>query len=279
LVTNARDAGARRIHVRQRRERRAADDWQREFHRGEARPGEYMCLEVEDDGEGLSAELLERIFDPFFTTRFPGRGLGLAVVLGAVRRHHGAIGVVSRPGAGSRFRIYLPALASDAPRAVLEPVPAPRSALPCRPMQVLVVDDEPAVCAFVRTLLELRGHRVATTTDGARAPELARELEGARRVALIDLTMPVVDGRDVVRALRAQPEPPAIVLMSGHSAAHLAETARELAAEGNIAKPFLSDALEQALAEALEARAERNAPALTSVAPSSSAAAERARDR
>ncbi|MEQ1895525.1 MAG: ATP-binding protein, partial [Planctomycetota bacterium] len=93
LVANARDARARHIRVRARRERRTAEDWHGEFHRGEARTGEYLMLEVEDDGEGLSPELLERIFDPFFTTRFPGRGLGLAVVLGAVRRHHGVIAV------------------------------------------------------------------------------------------------------------------------------------------------------------------------------------------
>jgi len=258
LVANARDARAHRVTVRARRERREPGDWQAEFHRGETRAGEFLCLEVEDDGEGLSPELLERIFDPFFTTRFPGRGLGLAVVLGAVRRHHGAVSVASRPGQGSRFRLYLPVLASGTAREILVPPPAarPRSA-PRAPLEVLVVDDESQVCAYVRAILEAHGHRVVTTEDGAAAARLAGSLGGPRRVALVDLTMPVTDGRDVVRSLRARADAPAIVLMSGHATAHLRETARELAVEGYLAKPFLSDALEEALQAALETRAER----------------------
>jgi len=257
LVANARDARARTVTLRARRMRREAADWRSEFHRGDARAGEFLCLEVEDDGEGLSAELLERIFDPFFTTRFPGRGLGLAVVLGAVRRHHGAISVASQPGAGARFRLYLPVLESGTAREVLHP--APRAArTPLRPsLEVLVVDDELQVCAFVRATLEARGHRVVATQDGARAAALAREFDGPYRVALVDLTMPVTDGRDVVRMLRAGDHGPAIVLTSGHATAHLRETARELGVEGFLAKPFLSDALEDALLAAVDVRAEQ----------------------
>jgi signal transduction histidine kinase/ActR/RegA family two-component response regulator len=266
LVTNARDARARHVRIGVRRERRTAEDWKREFHRGDAVAGEYFVFQVQDDGEGLSAELLERIFDPFFTTRFPGRGLGLAVVLGAVRRHLGAIGVTSRPGAGATFRMYLPVLANDSERVVLRPQPAERKLATTRtPLQVLVVDDEPQVCEYVRVLLEARGHRVLTTQDGTRALELAHDLRGEQRVALIDLTMPVTDGRDVVRALRTSADTPALVLMSGHSATHLTETARELAADGWIAKPFLSDALEAALVEALEKQRGRTPSAFVSV--------------
>ena len=176
-----------------------------------------------------------------------------------MRRHHGAISVASRPGQGARFRLYLPVLASGLAREVLLPRP-PRSApvLPHTSLEVLVVDDEPQVGAFVRAVLEARGHRVVATQDGARAVELLRELHGPRRVALIDLSMPVIDGRDVVHALRANGNALAIVLMSGHAAAHLRETARELAVDGHIAKPFLSDALEEALVAGLEAHSARH---------------------
>ncbi len=68
----------------------------------------YACLSVADDGIGIGERDLERIFDPFFTTKFHGRGTGLAVVLGIARAHDGAVVVESRPGAGSRFRFYLP---------------------------------------------------------------------------------------------------------------------------------------------------------------------------
>jgi signal transduction histidine kinase/AmiR/NasT family two-component response regulator len=258
LVTNARDARARTVRLGVRRERRAAGDWQGEFYRGEARAGEFVCLVVEDDGEGLSPALLERVFDPFFTTRFPGRGLGLAVVLGVVRRHRGVVAVHSQPGAGACFRIYLAPRDERPVESVF--VPRPTHGLPpaADPMRVLVVDDEPPVRAFVRAFLESRGHLVRVSSDGSDAQALLAELgSGPRRLALVDLSMPTLDGRDLVRVLRAIPEPPAIVLMTGHSEAQAHETARELGVEGCIVKPFLPGALERTLAEALERHAQR----------------------
>jgi len=74
------------------------------------RAGEYAYIEVADDGPGMGDEALARIFDPFYTTKFTGRGLGLAVVLGVVRSHNGAIGIQSAPGVGSSFRFLLPAM-------------------------------------------------------------------------------------------------------------------------------------------------------------------------
>jgi PAS domain S-box-containing protein len=73
------------------------------------RPGKYVCIEVRDTGKGIEPEHRSRIFEPFFSTKFLGRGLGLAVVYGVVRSHHGTVAVNSRPGFGSEFCLYFPA--------------------------------------------------------------------------------------------------------------------------------------------------------------------------
>ena len=70
----------------------------------------YACLEVQDSGIGIADRDLDNLFDPFFTSKFPGRGMGLSVVLGILRAHRGAITVESHPGRGSIFRVYLPSL-------------------------------------------------------------------------------------------------------------------------------------------------------------------------
>lgn len=74
----------------------------------EVAPGDYVCMEISDTGCGMSPEVLARIFDPFFSTKFTGRGLGLAAVVGIVRAHGGGLRVVSTPGKGSTFRVFLP---------------------------------------------------------------------------------------------------------------------------------------------------------------------------
>jgi signal transduction histidine kinase len=68
----------------------------------------YACLEIKDTGCGMADHEIEQIFDPFYSTKFPGRGMGLAVVLGITRTLDGVITVESKPGAGSVFRVYLP---------------------------------------------------------------------------------------------------------------------------------------------------------------------------
>ncbi|MFO0944898.1 MAG: PAS domain S-box protein [Planctomycetota bacterium] len=83
-------------------------------------PGEFVYLEVSDDGSGISPQMRARIFDPFFTTKATGRGLGLAAVLGIVRAHKGAIQIESRPGEGTTFRVLLPVASCSAALASIE---------------------------------------------------------------------------------------------------------------------------------------------------------------
>lgn len=254
LVVNARDARASRATVRIVRTASRPADVASGVVSGEWIDSAYACIEVRDDGEGMSRDLLERVFDPFFTTRFPGRGLGLAVVLGAVRQHRGVVCASSTPGAGSCFRLYLPNTAQADSALVLPHNASVGVRAPSAPLCVLAVDDETDVREFVRTALEARGHRVRLASDVATALEQLAACAGEQRlVALVDLTLAVSDGREVVLALRARAPGLAVVLMSGQSAQNLADTALAVGAQGRLAKPFGVVALERALGAALEA--------------------------
>lgn len=175
--------------------------------------GQYALIEVTDDGVGMGADMHERIFDPFFSTKVEGRGLGLAVVFGSVRAHHGAISVESADGGGTTFRVLLPLGGPFAPKsAVAEAIPA--SAV--KPAgTVLVVDDEDQLRRLCRRALEEVGWSVETASNGAEAVRLFRRVERPSLV-LLDLTMPEVDGLEAIDALRGLDPDVPIILMSGH---------------------------------------------------------------
>jgi PAS domain S-box-containing protein len=201
--------------------------------------GDYVVLEVEDDGPGLPPDTDSRIFDPFYSTKGTGRGLGLAAVHGIVRSHHGAIRADPRPGGGTRFRVWLPAGRLEPGGGEAES-PAGTAVAPSR---ILVVDDEPIVREAIREVLELEGVEVLVARDGEEALEILRSEADWITGVLLDLSMPRRSGDEVLREIRSCRRDLPVVLMSGFDQTESPGSLRDAQATGFLKKPFDADAL------------------------------------
>lgn len=221
--------------------------------------GPFVFLEVQDDGCGMTPEVQERLFDPFFTTKFAGRGLGMAVVLGVVRSLKGAIMVESRPGVGTTVRVYLPVSrgsrpalppADAQPAPVAAPAPAPAPAAPTHAdLTVLVVDDEAGVLATAARLIQRGGYRALTAADGREAVKLLAAHQQEVHCAVVDLTMPHMDGLTTSQELRKIKPQLRILLSSGFDAQEIQKKAAGFPIDGFLHKPYKMQELLHKLSE------------------------------
>ena len=211
LAVNARDAmpegGA--LVMRSRCETLTAND-------DKVPPGEFVVLEMIDNGSGMDAETLAHLFEPFFTTKGPGKGtgLGLATVATIVRDAMGQVTVDSVPGTGTTFRVYLPRAAGT----VVPPTPAPaHGTMPRGTETILLVEDDDALRHLVRTMLRSLGYVVHEEANGAAAITFARGLKAPIHLLVSDVVMPHLGGRQLADALLAVRPECRVLFLSGYN--------------------------------------------------------------
>ena len=242
LVVNARDAmpGGGRIIVKTEAVVLGEKDVTPHPH---CKPGAYFKLSVEDEGEGMSEETMERVFDPFYTTKPTGKGtgLGLSTVFAIARQCSGFVTVSSELGVGSRFEVYLPS-------SVGNPSMMPESETLASEVvggseTILICEDDPTVREFVDRVLERYGYEVLTASSGEDALDLATSYEGPIALLLTDVIMPGMNGRELADAMRVHRPEIDVLYMSGHTEDVLAD--RSELAEGIdlLHKPFTTKTL------------------------------------
>jgi CheY-like chemotaxis protein len=181
----------------------------------DARPGRFVRLSVADTGSGMDEQVLEHIFEPFFTTKANGTGLGLAVVYGIVRQHEGWITVYSKPGEGSVFEVYLPALSGRAQgeRDQQSASPLPQG----RGERVLLVEDDGGVRKLTRRLLEENGYTVFAAASAREGLEVFEQQGMNFQLLFSDVILPDGTALELVDQLRSLKKGLRVVLSSGYT--------------------------------------------------------------
>lgn len=217
----------------------------------DASRGLHALLAVSDTGHGMNPETLSHVFEPFFTTKPAGKGtgLGLATVYGIVRRSGGHLGVDTQPGRGTTFKVYLPrteeGLTAAPPRPSAE-------ATGTSTETVLVVEDEPALRAVIRELLQEGGYTVIDGPNPEATLAAADDHAGSIHLMLTDLVMPRVSGQEAATRVRARRPDVKVLYMSGYMDAGAEHQASLPENHAFLQKPFSLDGLLRKVREVLD---------------------------
>lgn len=247
LITNASEAlgdGEGLVRVTAKAEQLDAVAAASRFPLAELEPGLHVLLTVSDNGCGMSTATRSKIFDPFYTTKFAGRGLGLAAVLGIIKSHGGAISVKSAPDRGTTMTVALPAHPVGIP---IVGVDSADEEITTGPLTVLVAEDELSVQRVVMRLMTRLGHKVHLAANGQEALDIHRDCGDQIDVVMLDLTMPVMDGKEAMKEIRERDQSVPIIVCSGFPAEDIANGFGSDQPDSFLQKPFAIAQLQQAL--------------------------------
>ncbi len=214
-------------------------------------PGNYVLLGVSDNGIGMDATTRARAFEPFFTTKEKGKGtgLGLSTVYGVVKQSGGYIDVLSEPGAGATFNIYLPQVVEQSNS---ENPSGDSAKSQVGDETVLLVEDEASLRHLSCHQLELCGYQVLAAASGEEAIRLSEEYAGSIHLLLTDVVMPGMSGRILADQLVAKRNDLRVLYMSGYTGQTVGQ--HGVLAEGSffLPKPFTRDTLARKVRQALD---------------------------
>ena len=222
-----------------------------------AEGGEYACISVEDNGEGIERRNLKHIFEPFFTTKETGKGsgLGLAMAYGAIHSHGGSIDIKSSviEPTGTTLHIYLPLL--QAAPAVVKPKKR-QEPVRGKSETILLVDDNQMLLETGKEILQYLGYAVFTAVDGEQAVELYRQHVDDIDLMILDVVMPKMGGLEAMQEIRQFKPDARAIFATGYDRISNISAKKQLADEIVISKPFDLDLLSLTIRQALEDRVE-----------------------
>jgi PAS domain S-box-containing protein len=221
-------------------------------HSETAPPGSYVRLTVSDTGSGMDAETLDHIFEPFFTTKEVGKGtgLGLSMVFGIVKQNHGYLEVVSRPGHGTTFIIYLPR--HESVRQDPKPGISPAAKLEGSET-ILLVEDEDALRTLLCRFFRLFGYNVLEARHGGEALLLSEQHQGPIHLMVTDVVMPQMSGKELADRLAPLHPEMTVFFMSGYTGRDLSAYGAPESSQHFLPKPFRPMDLVKKVRDSLDA--------------------------
>lgn len=207
-------------------------------------PGHYVKVTIADQGAGIAKEHLGKIFDPYFTTKKDNPGMGLPIAYSIVKKHGGMIDVYSRPGEGSAFSLYLPALVSPAAARPAEVEVKEELIRPSDRMKgvVLIMDDEEIVREVAAEMVQELGFKAIKVKDGREAiREYKKSINNDEPIDLVILDIEVpggMGGSQCIKELRQLDPAVNAVVSSGYSDEAVLVQYREYGFDHVLPKPY-----------------------------------------
>lgn len=216
-------------------------------------PGEFIQIEIKDFGSGIKKELLPHIFEPFFTTKKQGEGtgLGLAAVFGTITGHKGTLKVTSKEGKGTVFNIYIPTTNErpiEKAKTNLSPILTKKVD---KSYSVMIVDDEEIVLDVLTGILEDEGFTVWSFSSGISALNFFKKNSKKIDLMLLDMIMPQMNGKDLLKSLRKIDNNPGCMIISGYMFDKESDELNNMGVDSIIAKPIEREALLRKIYEKL----------------------------